>query len=203
MIDYCEIEGQVIRTSRLVMRPWSQRDVPDALSIYGSPAVAHWLEPELPLVPDTDAMAEIVAGWTEEGRNAVPPIGRWAVTVRGPVGGRAVVGGASLLPFGMGGQDLQMAWQLQPAWWGKGLATEAGHALAHYAFTSGAAEIFAVVRPRNSRAAALAERIGMEWVGETEKYYDRELQVYRLLRADLDLPVGGVRIKHHHPQGDH
>jgi RimJ/RimL family protein N-acetyltransferase len=104
------------------------------------------------------------------------------------------VGGAALLPFGPGGEDLQIAWQLQPTWWGKGLATEAGHALAHYAFANGAAEIFAVVRPHNRRAAAVAGRVGMEWVGETDKYYDRELSVYRLLRADLDLPVGGVRI---------
>jgi hypothetical protein len=28
----------------------------------------------------------------------------------------------------------------------------------------------------------------MDWVGETEKYYGLNLQVYRLERADLDLP---------------
>jgi RimJ/RimL family protein N-acetyltransferase len=194
MIDYCEIEGRNIRTRRVVMRPWSRRDVPDALSIYGSPAVAHWLEPEMSLVADSGTMADIVAAWIEESATALPPIGRWAITVPSSGRGRDVVGGAALLPFGPDGEDLQMAWQLQPTWWGRGLATEAGHALAHYAFISGAAEIFAVVRPHNRRAVAVAGRVGMEWVGETEKYYERELQVYRLLRADLDLPVGGVRI---------
>jgi len=29
----------------------------------------------------------------------------------------------------------------------------------------------------------------MEWVGETDKYYDLELQVYRVRRADLDRPL--------------
>jgi hypothetical protein len=28
----------------------------------------------------------------------------------------------------------------------------------------------------------------MEWVGETEKYYDLRLQVYRLRRGELDVP---------------
>jgi len=37
--------------------------------------------------------------------------------------------------------------------------------VAHYAFASGADEIFAVVRPRNAQGAATARRVGMEWVG--------------------------------------
>jgi hypothetical protein len=28
----------------------------------------------------------------------------------------------------------------------------------------------------------------MDWVGETNKYYGLDLQVYRLNKADLDLP---------------
>jgi hypothetical protein len=28
----------------------------------------------------------------------------------------------------------------------------------------------------------------MEWVGETNKYYNLTLQIYRLTKADLDLP---------------
>ena len=28
----------------------------------------------------------------------------------------------------------------------------------------------------------------MEWVGETEKYYDLRLQVYRLRKSELDVP---------------
>ncbi|WP_270886047.1 GNAT family N-acetyltransferase [Pedococcus sp. 5OH_020] len=195
MIDYCEIHGDVIRTARVVLRPWSYWDITAALSIYGSPAVAHWLEPEMSLVTDRGSMADILADWVEESAAAVPPIGRWAVTVPSSAGAGDVVGGAALLPFGPDGQDLQIASQLQPASWGKGLATEAGHALAHYAFSQGAVELFAVARPHNRRAAKLAERVGMEGVGESDKYAARELQVYRLVQADLDLPAGGVLIK--------
>lgn len=193
MIDFCEIEGPVISTSRVVLRPWTEADAAAALSIYGSPAVSHWLEPEVPRVTDTDTMVRILGSWIQDGLTALRPVGPWAVTLASSPQEPEVVGGASLLPFGPGWEDLQMAWQLKPTQWGKGLATETGHALAHYAFAHGAAEVFAVVRPRNRRAASVAERVGMEWVGETDKYYARELQVYRLLHADLDAPVGGVR----------
>ena len=45
--------------------------------------------------------------------------------------------------------------------------------------------MFAVARPKNTRAAATARRIGMEWVGETTKYYDMRLNVYRIRPSDL------------------
>jgi len=99
-----------------------------------------------------------------------------------------VIGALALLPLPPDELDLEIGWQLAPSAWGKGYAVEAGHAVAHYAFASGADEIFAVVRPRNARGAATARRVGMEWVGETDKYYALTLQVYRLRKGDLHLP---------------
>jgi len=49
--------------------------------------------------------------------------------------------------------------------------------------------VIALVRPANARATATVRRIGMEWVGETEKYHDLRLQEYRLTPADL--PASG------------
>ena len=65
------------------------------------------------------------------------------------------------------------------------LPPEAGRALAAWAFSFGIHELLAVVRPANRRAEATVRRRGMEWVGETDKYYDLRLQVYRLRPADL------------------
>jgi len=42
-----------------------------------------------------------------------------------------------------------------------------------------------VMRPANERAEKLAERLGMQWVGETDKYYGLRLKVYRLRPTDL------------------
>jgi RimJ/RimL family protein N-acetyltransferase len=61
-------------------------------------------------------------------------------------------------------------------------------AMARWAFTQGIDQVIALVRPANTRAAATVRRIGMEWVGETEKYHHLRLQEYRLTPADLAAP---------------
>lgn len=175
--------GQVIDTTRLRLRPWSVEDAEAALTVYGADDVARWLSPAMDRVPDVSEMRALVESWSLEER-AVPE-GRWAVELSDT---RRVVGGIAVLPLPPDGEDLEIAWQLAPEAWGLGLATEAGRAVARYAFDAGVDEIFAVVRPQNSRGAATAKRAGMEWVGETEKYHDLRLQVYRLRRGDLDIP---------------
>jgi RimJ/RimL family protein N-acetyltransferase len=91
--------------------------------------------------------------------------------------------------------DLEIGWQITPSAWGHGYGAEAGHAVAHQAFANGVSEVFAVVRLGNTRGVATARRVGMEWVGETDKYYGLTLQIYRLTAADLDYPepTAGVR----------
>ena len=49
------------------------------------------------------------------------------------------------------------------------------------------------MRPANERAEKLARRLGMEWVGETNKYYDLRLQVFRLRPSDLVTANHGYR----------
>ena len=44
------------------------------------------------------------------------------------------------------------------------------------------------MRPANQRAERLARRLGFEWVGETNKYYDLRLQVFRLRPTELERP---------------
>ena len=176
-------EGDTIRTSRLVLRPWRVDDAPAALAMFGEESVTRWLSPAMSRVESAEEMAEVISSWL----SAPPatPLGRWAVTSTGD--GR-LLGAVSLRALPPGRADLEVAWQLDPSVWGHGYAAEAGHAVAHHAFDAGVEELFAVVRPRNERAARTATSIGMEWVGETEKYYDLRLQVYRLRRGELDVP---------------
>jgi RimJ/RimL family protein N-acetyltransferase len=174
------IVGSTIATPRLELRPWHQDDAAGALDIYGSPEVSRWLAPEM----DLDQMRAVIARWIAappgpEGR----PSGRWVIEET--ESGR-VAGSGQILPLPPEGDDLELGYQLAPWAWGRGLAAEAGHALAHYAFSNGEEEVFAVVRPKNERGTRAARRIGMEWVGETDKYYDLRLQVFRLRKGDLD-----------------
>jgi RimJ/RimL family protein N-acetyltransferase len=171
----------VVRSPRLTLRPWRVDDAEAALAVYGVDDVARWLSPAMDRVRDADAMRALIERWHDEDLEL--PQGRWAVTVTGT---GEVVGGVAVLPLPPHGEDLEVAWQLAPHAWGHGYAAEAGHAVAHHAFTYGVEEVFAVVRTQNGRGAATAQRVGMEWVGETEKYYGLRLHVYRLRAGDLD-----------------
>jgi RimJ/RimL family protein N-acetyltransferase len=177
------IEGSTIRTPRLLLRPWSPADAAPALTVFGDEAVTRWLSPAMDRVGSVADMADVLAGWLAAPPDA--PSGRWAVTAAAD--GR-LLGGVSVLPLPPEREDLEIGWQLDPAVWGLGYAGEAGHAVAHHVFEAGVEELFAVVRPRNTRGARTATSMGMEWVGETEKYYDLRLQVYRLRKGELDIP---------------
>ena len=176
-------DGSIIRTPRLLLRPWSPTDAPAALAVFGDDAVTRWLSPAMSRIPSVDEMASLISTWLAA--PPAPPAGRWAVTSADD--GR-LLGGVALLPLPPERTDLEIGWQLDPSAWGHGYAAEAGHAVAHHAFEQGVSELFAVVRPKNTRGARTATSIGMEWVGETEKYYDLRLQVYRLRKGELDVP---------------
>jgi RimJ/RimL family protein N-acetyltransferase len=175
-----------ITSARLVLRPWSPDDAEAALGVYGVEDVARWLSPAMERVPDVVSMRALLEEWVAEVARLEPPQGRWAIELAET---GELAGGIALLPLPPEGEDLEIAWQLAPGTWGRGLAAEAGHAVAHHAFGSGVEELFAVVLNRNARGAATAQRVGMEWVGETDKYYDLRLQVYRLRKGDLDVPA--------------
>ncbi len=173
----------ILKTARLTLRPWSVDDAPAALAIFGAGEVARWLSPAIDQVQDEPGMRLLLQQWVAEQERLVSPQGRWAVELSET---GEVVGGAGLLFLPPGDEDLELAWQLAPAWWGRGYATEAGLAVARHAFEEpGVDEVFAVVRTKNDRGVATARRVGMEWVGETDKYYDLRLQVYRLRLGDL------------------
>ena len=171
-----------IETPRLLLRPWSVDDADAALAVFGDASVARWLTPALTRPADAPQMRDHLDRWVEEHPALVPPYGRWAV-VRKSDG--VVVGGMELRPLPPHEEDVEIGWQLAPGHWGHGYATEAARAVAAYAFSQATDEVFAVVRPGNSRAAAVAKRLGMQWVGETDKYYELVLQVYRLRPSDL------------------
>jgi RimJ/RimL family protein N-acetyltransferase len=132
-------------------------------------------------VPDLAAMRLVLQQWVAEDARMTPPAGRWAIERRSD---RGIIGGATLLPLPPD-DEYEMGWQLHRVAWGHGYATEAGLALARWAFEQGIEQVIALLRPPNIRAAGTVRRIGMEWVGETAKYHGLRLQQYRLRPGDL------------------
>jgi RimJ/RimL family protein N-acetyltransferase len=173
--------SQRLVTERLVLRPWDAGDAEAALGAYGDPEVARWLSPAMDRVPDPDAMRLVLQQWVAEDERMITPAGRWAIEQRSD--GR-VLGGATLLPLAPD-EEYEVGWQFRRDAWGHGYATETGLALARWAFDQEIEQVIALVRPSNTRALAMVRRIGMEWVGETEKYHDLRLQMFRLRPGDL------------------
>jgi RimJ/RimL family protein N-acetyltransferase len=176
--------AQELHTDRLVLRPWRLDDDEAALGAYGDSRVARWLTPAMDQVGDAAAMRLVLQQWVAEDARMIPPAGRWAVELRED---HRLIGGATLLPL-LPDDEYEIGWQLHPDAWGHGYATETGLALAQWAFKEGIEQVIALVRPANTRALAMMRRIGMEWVGETEKYHHLHLQVFRLRPGDLTAP---------------
>jgi RimJ/RimL family protein N-acetyltransferase len=175
-----------VTTPRLELAAWQPEDAAGALAIYGDPEVARWLTPAVEPIADEATMRSAIERWIAGDVDAEPPVGHWVVTRRRD---RALIGAVTLRRMPPDEEDLELAWQFAPAFWGSGYATEAAHAVAVWGFERSAHELFAVARPNNERAIRLAERLGMQWVGETEKYYDMRLQVFRLRPPDLIKPI--------------
>jgi RimJ/RimL family protein N-acetyltransferase len=176
-------------TDRLVLRPWQVNDAPAALRSFGDDEVARWLAPTMDRVTDVGGMRLVLQQWIAEDARMLTPAGRWALELRDS---GELIGGVTLLPLPPD-DEYEIGWQLERARWGNGYATEAGTAVAQWAFGEGLEQVIALVRPANSRAAATVRRLGMEWVGDTEKYHRLRLQEYRLRPADL-AGDGGPRL---------
>ncbi|HEU5472337.1 MAG TPA: GNAT family N-acetyltransferase [Actinophytocola sp.] len=171
-----------LTTERLRVRQWRPEDAEAALEIYGVAAVTRWLTPAMLRVDDLTAMREVLRKWIDEQADMLPPRGRWAVELRES---GEVIGGLAIRLLPPYKEDLELSWQLRPESWGHGYASESARALARWAFTQDIDELFAVARPNNTRAIGTARRVGMEWVGETDKYYGLRLQVFRIRPSDL------------------
>jgi RimJ/RimL family protein N-acetyltransferase len=173
----------VLATDRLIARPWTldEADLVAARDIYSQPEVARWLDAPT-------ASAEIrtrIERWSTP--TSDPTYGVWAVEER--VNPGTPIGSVLLRPLPPAYEDVEVAWHLHPARWGQGFATEIGRAAAERAFQTGIEEVFAVVRPGNRRSTAVARRLGMDYVGATEKFYGLRMELYRLRPGDLASPA--------------
>jgi RimJ/RimL family protein N-acetyltransferase len=182
------MQSRVLTSRRLRLRPWSADDAEAAVEIFGVEGVSQWLTPAMSRVPDVAAMRSVLEAWRAEDERLVPPLGRWAVELADGIAdpaGAEVVGAVALLPLPPDAEDAEIAWQTNPRFQGNGYATEAADALIRWAFSKGLPEVFAVSRPANRAGARVAEHLGMEWVGQTDKYYGLNLVVHRARPGDL------------------
>jgi RimJ/RimL family protein N-acetyltransferase len=166
-------EGELRRTRRLRLRAWttSAADVARLTDIYERDEVTRWIGGP-PSVPP----AELPARWAAV-HAADPRFGCWAIQLDdGTVAGTVLL---KPLPRGVG--EIEVGWHLHPDCWGHGYATEAARVVIEQAFDDGLPEVYAVVRPGNEASLAVCRRLGMTYLGRMRRWYDVELEAFRLM----------------------
>lgn len=65
-------------------------------------------------------------------------------------------------------QETELGYRFLPEYWGKGLATEAGHAVIQFAQGLGLSRLVAVIHPDNQGSKQVAVKLGFSLEGKTE-----------------------------------
>ena len=151
----------MIRTERLLLRPWTDDDREPFAALNADPAVMEHFPSPLDL-KDSDTLADrIAAGIEQRGW------GLWALEA--PDGFIGFTGlsiptfEADFLPA------VEVGWRLARSAWGKGYASEAASAALRYGFEELVLEeVVSFTAKTNLRSARVMRRIGMVLVGEFE-----------------------------------
>jgi len=172
--------GELLRTERLLLRAWttSPEDVARLRDIYGRDEVTRWLggTPSIPAEELPGRWAAVSARDDRFGCWAIVPVAAAEGEKRGRVAGTVLF---KPLPNGVG--EVEVGWHLHPDSWGHGYATEAAQAVIDRGFAAGLPEVYAVVRPGNEASLAVCRRLGMESLGRMRRWYDVELEAFRLV----------------------
>jgi len=148
-----------LHTERLFLRPWRNADAEPLAAIYAQP---EFLE-HMPAVEDVPAQIErFRRGWAEDG------LSQWAA--EDPETGR-LIGRLGLLrhhDWPVTPDPVEVGWVLDRAYWGRGLATEAGQAsLDLWRSELDDPQLISITTPENVRSRAVMERLGLTERGST------------------------------------
>ena len=179
---------ELLRTERMILRPWSEQDVAAFFDIYSRDEVARWLgaHPRRPVSDIEDARKRLL-GWRKFHDGFEAPYGLWAMVPLGVVapgqsattdGSDTPVGTALLLPLAddNGPTDqVEVGWHLHPDFQGRGLATEAATALLAVLPSTGPDRVLALTDPDNAKSQAVAARLGMVNQGPTDRWFGETL----------------------------
>lgn len=150
---------ELLRTDRLVLRPWRPDEAPELLAIFSLPEVVKWLGDPTPWTSLEQADSAI-AEWGEV-VDAEGPLGTWAIA---PLMTGRPVGWIVLVEL-PDSEAIQIGWTLHPDATGRGWATEAAAAVLEYGLEAGVTDIWATMWAHNEPSAKVARAIGMHELG--------------------------------------
>jgi RimJ/RimL family protein N-acetyltransferase len=170
-----------LETARLLIRPFTLGDLGSYHErVRSDPEVMRYIpRPVAKTIEETASVLNAFIALHEE-----TGVGPLAVTDKGS---GEFIGVSGVFPVGLKGPEMEVAWILARHAWGRGYATEAGHACLVYGLKElEIPRIVALIFPDNAPSIRVAEKLGMACEGMV-KQYDHEMLCYVATR-EMDRP---------------
>jgi RimJ/RimL family protein N-acetyltransferase len=189
-------ESATLETPRLRLRRLRAADEPDLIALDRDPEVMRYVGSPAGVKSPDETTERARRRILESRRGDHEPLGFWRIEGRGD---EAFYGVGALLrmPAGEGGPadaDVEVAYRLARAAWGRGIATEAAGALvAHALRTLALPRVVAMTYPENRASQRVLDKLGFERRGLTE-YKGVQATYHVLTRAawSARAPGGGL-----------
>jgi RimJ/RimL family protein N-acetyltransferase len=184
-----------IETPRLVLHPWRISELDEYARLLADPdAMRHITHDYGPLSrPEAQqAHDRILRLWEERGFGAFAAVekatGRWTGKI-----------GLDYLDRWPGSDRIEVEWQLLPAFWGRGYATEGARAVIEWAFRDlGLDRLIAITVPYHTASRRVMEKCGLSYQGlmtvtDRRLHIPRDVVWYALDRAGWETLKPPVR----------
>lgn len=152
---------KILETNRLILRHQEPGDLERLYALYCDPEVTKYI-PDAPRNYD-ETLKELE--WYLNGHPKWPKLGLWGTVYKGT---GEFIGRCGLLPWTLDGQDeVEVAYLISKAYWGKGLGTEAARAILDYGFEQlNLPRLICLIDKDNLASKRVAEKIGMTFEKE-------------------------------------
>lgn len=152
---------KVIRTHRLVLRPFTVEDAPAMFRNWASDsAVTEFLT--WPPHESPAATAELLARWAKETAED-PSVYQWAIELKSI---EEPIGSISAMHINEKTAACELGWCIGKKWWGQGIMPEAGAAVIAYLFDEvGMNRVAARHDVRNPKSGRVMQKLGMTYEG--------------------------------------
>ena len=153
----------VLETTHLLLRPWQEEDLDPLVRLLAKPEVARYIRLDgqtFTREETAQVHRRILLSWNEQG------LGPWSVTDK--------TTGVWIGKLGLmyqedwpGPDNFEVDYELDPAFWGRGLATEGTQAALHYGFVNRALpRIIGATVPEHVASRRVMEKCGLTYQGE-------------------------------------
>ena len=151
----------ILETRRLVFRHQALSDLDSLFALYRDAEVVRYI----PDAPRTYEAAREELEWHMHGHRQRPELGLWATILKET---NTFIGRCGLLPWVIDGQaEVEVAYLIGRAYWGKGLGTEAARAILNYGFERlHLPRLICLIDKDNLASIRVAQKIGMAFEKE-------------------------------------